>query len=201
MGYRPRRSSRKNNTTLRLSAIIVTLVIAIATGGVGFFGGCAQLAQLLPGALTQRFSNAASVSTLGDIPAYSGSATVYINANTAHPQGTPTFASEEISRAQSGAFTEFSRLDYLGRCGAALACLGQETLPTKPRESISHVYPSGWDQRSYEFIDEGRSLQSLPSGCFLPLRRKRQRVQPHHRNTSHECRRHGTSRRANRALH
>ena len=46
-----------------------------------------------------------------------------------------------------------------------------------------------------------RSLQSLPSGCFLPLRRKRQRVQPHHRNTSHECRRHGTSRRANRALH
>lgn len=62
---------------------------------------------------------------------------------------------EEISRAQSGAFTEFSRLDYLGRCGAALACLGQETLPAKPRESISHVYPSGWDQRSYEFIDEG----------------------------------------------
>lgn len=43
MGYRPRRSSRKNNTTQRLAAIIVTLVIAIATGGVGSFGGCAQL--------------------------------------------------------------------------------------------------------------------------------------------------------------
>lgn len=155
MGYRPRRSGRKNNATQRLAAIIVTLVIAIATGGVGSFGGCAQLTQLLPGALTQRFSNAASVSTLGDIPAYSGSATVYINADTAHPQGTPTFTSEEISRAQSGAFTEFSRLDYLGRCGAALACLGQETLPTQPRKSISHVYPSGWDQRSYVFIDEG----------------------------------------------
>ena len=155
MGYRPRRSSRKNNTTQCLAAIIVTLAIAIATGGVGSFGGCAQLAQLLPGALTQRFSNAASVSTLGDIPAYSGSATVYINAGTAHPQGTPAFTLEEISRAQSGAFTEFSRLDYLGRCGAALACLGQETLPTQPRGSISHVYPSGWDQRSYEFIDEG----------------------------------------------
>ena len=111
MGYRPRRSSRKNNTTQRLAAIIVTLVIAIVTGGVGSFGGCAQLTQLLSGALTQRFSNAASVSTLGDIPAYSGSATVYINADTAHPQGTPTFTLEEISRAQTGAFTEFSRLD------------------------------------------------------------------------------------------
>lgn len=155
MGYRPRRSSRKNNTTLRLSAIIFTLVIAIAADGVGSFGGCAQLTQLLPGALTQRFSNAASVSTLGDIPAYSGSATVYINADTAHPQGTPAFTLEEISRAQSSSFTEFSRLDYLDRCGAALACLGPETLPTRPRENISHVYPSGWDQRSYDFIDEG----------------------------------------------
>lgn len=163
MGYRSRRRRRKDNTRQRLAAIIVTLVIAIATGGVESFGGCAQLTQLLPGALTQRLSNAASVSTLGDIPAYSGSATVYINADTAHPQGTPAFTSEEISRAQSGAFTEFSRLDYLGRCGAALACLGQETLPTKSRKSISHVYPSGWNQRSYDFIDE----DTLYNRCHL----------------------------------
>lgn len=155
MGYRPRRAGRKNNTTQRLAAIIVTLTIAIITGGVGSFGGCTQLAQFLPDALVQRFSNASSVSTLGDIPAYNGTPIVYINTSAAHPQGTPAFTAEEISRAQSDTFTEFSRLDYLDRCGAALACLGQETLPTKPRESISHVYPSGWDQRSYEFIDEG----------------------------------------------
>ena len=155
MGHRPRRTSRNNNTTQRLAAIIVTLAIAIVTGSAGSFGGCAQLTQLLPEALTQRLSNAASVSSLGDIPAYSGNPIVYINARETHPQGAPTFTSEEISRAQSGTFTEFSRLDYLDRCGAALACLGQETLPTKPRESISHVYPSGWDQRSYDIIDEG----------------------------------------------
>lgn len=72
MGYRPRRAGRKNNTTQRLAAIIVTLTIAIITGGVGSFGGCTQLAQFLPDALVQRFSNASSVSTLGDIPAYNG---------------------------------------------------------------------------------------------------------------------------------
>lgn len=155
MGYRSRCRRRKDNTRQRLAAIVVTLGIAIITGGVGSFGGCAQLAQLLPNTLVQRFSNASSVSTLGDIPVYNGSPIVYINASAAHPQGTPAFAAEEISRAQSGSFTEFSRLDYLDRCGAALACLGPETLPTRPRENISHVYPSGWDQRSYDFIDEG----------------------------------------------
>ena len=87
MGYRSRRTGRKNNTTQRLAAIIVTLAIAIITGGVGSFSGCTQLAQFLPDALVQRFSNASSVSTLGDIPAYNGSPIVYINANAAHPQG------------------------------------------------------------------------------------------------------------------
>lgn len=155
MGYRSRRRRRKDNTRQRLAAIVVTLVIAIATGGIGSFGGCAGIAHLLPDTPTQRLSNAVSVSSLGDIPNYGGNPIVYIGADATHPQGTPAFTPEEVSRAQSGSFTEFSRLDYLDRCGAALACLGPETLPTRPRENISHVYPSGWDQRSYDFIDEG----------------------------------------------
>lgn len=155
MGYRSRRRRRKDNTRQRLAAIVVTLGIAIITGGVGSFGGCAGLAHLLPDTLPQRLSNAASVSSLGDMLSYGGNPIVYIGADATHPQGTPAFTSEEVSWAQSSSFTEFSRLDYLDRCGAALACLGPETLPTRPRENISHVYPSGWDQRSYDFIDEG----------------------------------------------
>ena len=163
MGYRPRRRCRKDNTRQRLAALIATLVIAIVTGGIGSFGRCAGLAHLLPDALPQRLSNAASVSSLGDIPSYSSNPIVYIDADATHPQGAPTFTSEEVSRAQSGSFTEFSRLDYLDRCGAALACLGPETLPSGPREDISHVHPSGWSQRSYDFIDEG----ALYNCCHL----------------------------------
>ena len=160
MGYRPRRSSRKNNTTLRLSAIIVTLVIAIATGGVGSFGGCAQLAQLLPGALTQRFSNAASVSTLGDIPAYSGSATVYINADTAHPQGAPAFTLEEIS----------ARLPRPLRSRPHLPGTRNATHPTA-REHLACV-PQWVGSAQLRVYRRRRSLQPLPLDRLLPLRRK-----------------------------
>ena len=170
MGYRPRRSNRKNNTTQRLAAIIVTLVVAIATGGVGSFGGCAQLTQLLPGALNQRFSNAASVSTLGDIPAYSGSATVYINADTAHPQGTPAFTLEEISRAQSGAFTEFSRLPRPLRSRSRLPGARNATHPTA-QEHLACI-PQWVGPAQLRVYRRRRSLQPLPLDRFLPLRRK-----------------------------
>jgi len=34
-----------------------------------------------------------------------------------------------------------------------MACVGQELMPTEPRESISHVYPSGWVNVPYSFVD------------------------------------------------
>lgn len=46
---------------------------------------------------------------------------------------------------------EYSRLDALGRCGAARATLGPETMPKdyEERGDISSVYPSGWEQAKY----------------------------------------------------
>lgn len=50
------------------------------------------------------------------------------------------------------AFEAYSPLDALGRCGAASACLGPETLPTEGerRAEIGHVQPSGWQIACYD---------------------------------------------------
>lgn len=50
------------------------------------------------------------------------------------------------------AFESYSPLDSLGRCGAASACLGPETLPAEGerRAEIGHVQPTGWQLASYD---------------------------------------------------
>ena len=63
------------------------------------------------------------------IPSYDGTKDyAVVNSNT------PFFTSNEITNK---GFVKYTDLDALGRCGAALACIGPETLPTDERESIS----------------------------------------------------------------
>ena len=88
------------------------------------------------------------VSTLEEIPEYSGSPYVEINGNV------PEFAESDKDRK---AFEMYSPLDGLGRCGEAYAKLGIETMPTEERKSISSVHPTGWVSVQYDFVD-GKSL-------------------------------------------
>ncbi len=66
--------------------------------------------------------------------------------------GAPDFTGYENATVS---FEEYSNLDWLGRCGPALACIGQDTMPTKEREQISSIKPSGWQRAEYDFIDGG----------------------------------------------
>ena len=71
-----------------------------------------------------------------------------------------SFSQEEIYYALGHlGYESYSELDDLGRCGAAMACLGPETIPAygKERESISEIHPTGWHSIRYDFI-EGESL-------------------------------------------
>ena len=86
--------------------------------------------------------------SVADVPAYSDSPYAVINNNQ------PLF--EEKDRTET-AYEYYSELDSLGRCGYAMACLGQELMPTEARESISSVKPSGWVQGTYDWVD-GKSL-------------------------------------------
>ena len=82
--------------------------------------------------------------TLDSIPEYSGRAFVALNDNV------PSFKESELT---TEGYEYFSELDSLGRCGVTMASIGQELMPTEKRESISHVYPSGWVNVPYSFVD------------------------------------------------
>ena len=90
----------------------------------------------------------AEASSLNDIPEFSGDAFVVINDNI------PYFTEEELTDIS---FESYSRLDTLGRCGAAFASVGRDLMPTEARGNIGSVKPSGWQSVSYDFVD-GKSL-------------------------------------------
>lgn len=84
-----------------------------------------------------------------DFPPYSGSAYIEVN------QNHPWFTEEDKKRID--AFETYSSLDSLGRCQAAYANICTELMPDEERETISHVKPSGWNNKRYDFI-EGRYI-------------------------------------------
>ncbi len=82
--------------------------------------------------------------SLSDIPAYTSSPYVEVNHNI------PFFTVEEL---KSDEYESYSELDYLGRCGPAMAMIGIDMMPTQKRGSISMVKPTGWHLAKYDFID------------------------------------------------
>ena len=86
--------------------------------------------------------------SLEDIPAFSGEPYVVLEDNQ------PLFELEDITAVS---YEFYSELDFLGRCGYTMACLGRDLMPTEDRESISQVKPTGWQQKKYDFVD-GKSL-------------------------------------------
>ncbi|MCF0132469.1 MAG: DNA/RNA non-specific endonuclease [Blautia sp.] len=50
----------------------------------------------------------------------------------------------------------YSKLDHLGRCGAAVAMLDSSMMPIAEREEIDQIRPSGWKQKKYEGIIDSR---------------------------------------------
>lgn len=81
---------------------------------------------------------------LAEVPAFSGQPYVVLNDNV------PGFSENELTK---DAFEKYSKLDHLGRCGQAFACIGTEMMPTEERGSIGQVKPSGWQTVKYDFVD------------------------------------------------
>ncbi len=96
-----------------------------------FLSGCAQL-QPFPS-----FS-------LADVPDFSDEPYVILNENQ------PNFPEEDFT---TDSFESYSPLDLLGRCGAAYANVGLDTMPTEERGEIGQIKPSGWHTVKYDCVD------------------------------------------------
>lgn len=169
-GPHGRRGRNASSGTQKLIAGVIALIVTLLAGISPVLSGNAgsnasstspQAAATASSSVSSSVSSSAE--TLASVPEYTDSLTVFIGADTAHEQGIPSFSSEEIAEAKKGAFTSFGDLDSLGRCTAAFACLGPETLSYEPRESIQSVHPTGWHQAKYSFV----SGESLYNRCHL----------------------------------
>lgn len=87
--------------------------------------------------------------SVNNIPSYNGKAYIYINNNN------PSFSNDLKSK---GSFEQYSDLDSLGRTGTALATIGNDLMPTKERESIAGIKPSGWHTIRYDDLIEDKYL-------------------------------------------
>lgn len=127
---------RKN----KLQSSIISIVIVICISIVAYFGinNTYILNQL---ETTTTITSESYSFEVSNIPEYSGEPYIVINNNV------PNFDESEYTTEP---FETYSELDYLGRCGAAYANICQEIMPTKDREDISDVEPTGWVQAKYD---------------------------------------------------
>ena len=79
-----------------------------------------------------------------EVPAYSDAAYVAVHDNV------PYFTEGDLT---TDSYESYSPLDALGRCGVAMASVGQDIMPTEDRGSIGQVKPSGWQTVKYDIVD------------------------------------------------
>ncbi len=129
-----RKISKKQQQILLSVIFIVVIVIA------GYFGINTENKDFQNTTTITETTQTYSVD-LDHIPEFSGEPYVIINNNV------PDFDEDDYTTEP---FETYSELDDFGRCGAAYANICQELMPTKEREDISDVEPTGWIQEEYD---------------------------------------------------
>lgn len=133
----PSREHESRTIPTRFAALFATIALALCC--------TLPLAACESGSFSDSQEASPAAVQIADIPEYSGALCIDVN------DGEPGFTDDDFKR---GAFMEFSDLDFEGRCGAAFARIGTDTLSNAPRGDISQVHPSGWEQHRYDFVDQ-----------------------------------------------
>ena len=125
-------------------ALSLILLFAMLVSASALFSPAAAAADDVP-----QTAIPTSSLTAKDIPKYSGELSIEINDNF------PEFYVRDLSIQE---YASYSELDKLGRSGAAMACIGFDSMPTAPRGEIGDVQPSGWQTVRYDELIEDRYL-------------------------------------------
>lgn len=133
----PSREHESRTIPARFAALFAAIALALCC--------TLPLAACESGSFIDSQANSPAAVQIADIPEYSGALCIDVN------NSEPGFTDDDLKR---GAFMEFSDLDFEGRCGAAFARIGTDTLSNAPRGDISQVHPSGWEQHRYDFVDQ-----------------------------------------------
>ena len=128
MWYNLARRKKKNNLVKKIIILILMLLVTYFKNDIENF-------------LVSKFVVSYALS---DIPDYNNQKYVFINGNI------PEFDEKYYT---TNSFEYYSDLDILGRCGVAFANIGIDLMPTKEREEIGMIKPSGWQISKYDFID------------------------------------------------
>ena len=128
------RYSKKKSLGL-IKKILVFLTLAL----LGFIGP-----NLAPDNNINNSIENISYISLEDIPEYNGKPYVYINSNV------PFFTESDLTTTS---YEKYTKLDSLERCGAAVASIGKDIMPTEERGAIGSVKPTGWHTVRYQGID------------------------------------------------
>ena len=132
-----RRKSKKN-----LTKLIITLSVAAVFAIASYFG--IEIEEYLIDISNKYKISYTTSFDLNTIPEFTDEPYVVLNNNQ------PEFSEEDFAK---NIFEEYSKLDYLGRCGPAFAKVGIETMPTEERGEIGGVKPSGWQTIKYDNVE------------------------------------------------
>jgi len=89
-------------------------------------------------------NNESTVFNIDNVPQFSDQPYIVINNNQ------PNFNKKDLV---TECYEFYSELDFLGRCGVTMACVGIEIMPTEKRGSIGQVKPTGWHTVKYDNVD------------------------------------------------
>lgn len=99
-------------------------------------------------------STESAASAVTEAPAEEDAISSYSTAFCIVNNNKPFFFESEITAEP---YQRYSELDSLGRCGAAMAVIGKETMPTEERGKIGNIRPTGWHMAKYDIV-EGKYL-------------------------------------------